>query len=338
MRYRAALEDQPERTALLDGLLKRKDEVYNDLARRYDLCANQRMEQQMARDIDREHFSGVRQELHREIANLKEYIEELVETSAIYRKQNKDLCDVFTERLFDEDMVNAINAEYEVQKKDNASLVKMVQSREVRIQEIIAEIPPLKVRIVELENALETSKLAQDRFQIEANGLDLRKSDLELALQTQEMDFDIRMKDAEVELQKEKQKFEDVFKDGSPSSVQRYFDLKNREMDNLRANYQQLEECTWGYKHRVIELYAGFDPVINGHDYGLNTDAEGKEQRLRIAERALRGLEHNLKEIGIWSEVRGEVDPRLQNLEEMEALIDEYAGGGHSDAKEKGRA
>lgn len=325
--YRDALEDQPERAAHLDALLKRKDEVYNDIAQRYDECAEQRAEQQRMRNIDREHFSGVQEELYRQIAGQKQEIEELKRSRDIHQKQNEEICDMFTRKIFKEDMVKAINAEHEILKKDNASLIKMVRSREVRVQEVIAEIAPLKMRIVELENALETSTFKQRELQAEANGLNIRKCNLEVALETQEGDAEQKIKELEAQLQAEKQQLEGIIKDAASPSIQRYLDVKNREIENLRAERNDFNEQRWNWYHRAIELQADFDPVLDANR--VNIGCEGREVRFRVAERMLKELEGKLKERGIWEEIRGAVDPRCRELEEVERFLGGFARGGN---------
>ena len=149
--YRRDTEDHPERSAHLDGLLKRKDEAYNDLLERYKQCILRRAEEEKMRNVDREHFSGTLATLRREIAALNEEMEALGSSRDGFQEQNEDILKMFERKVFSEDIVRAMNEEFDILKHDNAFLIQKVRSRDGCIEERMAEITLLKVETIHFE-------------------------------------------------------------------------------------------------------------------------------------------------------------------------------------------
>ena len=321
MQYRSATENHPEKSAHIDGLLKRKDEAYSDLLKRYNECAEQRAEQEKGRDVDREHFAGVREELKQEIKYLESKVDDLEDGQSRYQKQNEKICGMFTRKIFKDDMIDAINAEHDLLKQDNASLVRSVRSKEVHVQEKIAEISPLKVRIIELEHTVESSAPKLRDLETEVNGLTTRNCELHVALQTMEGDLEGQIRDFRAELAQEKRRMEDFIRQGASATVQQTLDSKDEEIEKLRTLYAEARNNAWHWFNGVEELREDFDPVIWDNKIG-NWPNELRERRLSIAEKMLTDLEKKLKEKGIWEEIRGDVDPRHRELDAAVESID----------------
>ena len=215
--YQASRENQPELTAHLDGLLKLKDEVNDDLRARYQQCAEQRMESEKMRAIDREHFLGVRAELQRDLATQKEEIGGLKDCREKFRWESEQIRELFARKIFKDDVVEVINAEHEALKNDNAFLISMVGAREAHVKEAMAKLPPLEVKIIELESAMEKSQAKQTELQAEVNGLTTRKGDLEVARDLQEIALNVRQEDLD-KAEAEKQRLEAILRESPPSS------------------------------------------------------------------------------------------------------------------------
>lgn len=242
LQYYCALEGSPEQAANLDGILKRKDEAHEDLLRRYNECAKKRAEHQMMRDVDREHFLGVRATLKKEIVNKKQEIEGLKVSCHGFQIQLEDIRDMLTRQLYPEDVVKAMNAEYELRKKDNDYLIKMVRAREVDVEERMAEIAPLKAQIVELENAVEAGAHQQEELQALINGKDMCNGVLREELVTQGGLLGGKICDLEARLQVESQRLKDLLQNTASPSVQRCIDSKDREIGNLRSEIRRLKK------------------------------------------------------------------------------------------------
>ena len=215
--YQSCFEEQPERTAHLDNLLKRKDEVYDNLLVRYKQCAEQKMEQEKARAIDRETFVGVRAGLLRSLATKKEKIKGLKKNRNDFQALSEEIREMFTKKIFPNDVVKAINSEHEILRQDNAFLALMVRARETHVQEQIAKISPLQVQIIELESAMEKSQAKQTELQAEVNGLTTWKGDLEVARDLQEIALNLRQEDLD-KAEAERERLEAILRGSPPSS------------------------------------------------------------------------------------------------------------------------
>ena len=313
-------EDHPEKSAHLDGLLKRKDEIHDDLLKRFSECVSQRAEEQKQRNIDCERFSGALAGLQRENANLKEENGALNNSREGFQKHNEEILRLLAGNLFPENLSEALNEEYELLKQDNAFLIQLVRSREVRAEEKAAETSPLKVEIIELKDTLETSKNEQRGLQARTNELEARKYDLEISMETLQGSHEQQIKSLETEIQDERQKLQDIVKDTSSPSIQRFVEGKNREIDQLRTRLANVESQAVHFHDRAVEMGADFDPVFcMGQIADWNSAVVW--QRMKIAERMLRELEAKLKAMGIWDEVRGDIDPRHRELDEVDNFL-----------------
>ena len=318
--YRDITEDHPEQTAHLDGLLKRKAEIYDDLVERYDECMQQKEEEQKLREIDNELSSGNLAALEREIGALKKENDELERSRDSYQKSNEGVLQMLGKDLLPEDLTEALNEEYELLKKDNAFLIQMVRSREATMEESIAEISLLKVEIIELKDGLEDRKNEQRQLQARASELDIHKQNLEMSIESLKATHEQQVKDLETELQDERQKLLDIIKDASSPSIQFFLDGKDREINDLRTTLANVESNAWYYHNKAVELEAEFDPLFDFRRLG-----EGNwvlvMKRMEVAERLLNEQEARLKAKGLWEEIRGDVDPRHRELEEAQNFL-----------------
>ena len=320
--YRVDFEDHPERSAHLDGVLKRKNEAHSQLQSRYDECAKELQKEQVMRRVDEEQASGVRLSLKREIHHQTKTIEHLEESRNGFQKQNSQIREMLTQKLVHDDVLEIMNQEYQLIKADNASLINMVNTREATVEETMGEIAPLKAQIAKLRSQLEVSEFEQGELQAEVNSLTTRKTSVEFNLQTLEIAHEIQAKDLSAAIEAEKQKLQDLIKDGPSQLVQNYLQSQDAEITRLQSKVQAVTECAYNWHNRAVEVTADFDPFCVHANQIADWDIETKAHRLRVAEGRLRVLETRLKELGIWEDIWGEVDPRDRELRETtEALM-----------------
>ena len=312
--YCAAFEDQPGKVAHLDGHLKRMDEAYQDLLRQFNECREQRAEQEKLRDVDREHFNGVRLELKQDIIYKKHEIEGLEESRDRYKQHNEEILDMLSKRAFHKDVAKVMNEEHELLKEDNDFLIKMVRAGEVNVQETIAKIAPLHVKIVELERAVENSAPHLRHLQAEVNGLQLRNSVLDLAASIPMGELQEKIAELEAQLQAEKQRFEETINNATGDEViQNFIASKTQEINSLRSQVQSVtsQMCYW--HNRALE---SCEPISYMEDFDRIWDfnAEGARLRLNHAERGFEEMKERLRERRILGEVLAEMDPRFDEL------------------------
>lgn len=128
--YRDVLENEnPARTAHLDGLLKRKDEAYDELEERAAECAEQLAEEKKQRAVENVHAEAKVQGMKKDLAYRSNLIEALTEGKKVLKEQNDWVFQMFQGKIFHGDIINVFLRDYDAIQKDNALLIKKDDQR-----------------------------------------------------------------------------------------------------------------------------------------------------------------------------------------------------------------
>lgn len=323
--YRNLNEDRPELSALLDGLLKRKDEANAELVERLNSCTLAVAEERMMRRTDREHFEEVRRNLESGISCLEEKLEGLQMSQNNIQKQNQQFASTLAGNFAQNDVVGALIDDREVYREDNDRLIKTVHSREAHVKEAMAQIAPLRVKIIELEHALEATRPKIDELQAEINGLGLRNDNLRLDVETQNSELEFKNRELQESLSSQTRQLEELYRSSLTTLIaQQLAAMQGNEIAGMKEQLQKVANEKNYWYNRAMEQGEDFCHIFNA-DLVVDVESEETRYRLRHAERTAAELTQLVRAMGIWQNMPGGMDPRHADLDEAERQLQEYA-------------
>lgn len=289
--YRATLEDEnPARTAHLDGLLKRKDEAYAELESRAAECAHLLAEEKKQSAVDNIYNLHKTHGLELELAHRLNVIQALTEGRDILKGQNDSIIQLFKSKIYPGDAMNAILRDSETIQKDNALLSKMLQERKCYVLDAEKSSADLKAAAAITQHAIETERLTHRTTLQSLNGLTATNNALASRIEILTEIHAERQRELTAQLRALKSEIEHVRAFGADHVLTHR--LRNQEA-HIGALNKQLEKLNGQVEHwrlRVLEGGEGFCPMWEGEEVG-GEEAEALRLRAWRGERRVRELE-----------------------------------------------
>jgi hypothetical protein len=285
MFYRANFEDEdPARTAEIDGRLKRKDEAFENLRKQYNEAVRLLDAERKGRAFDRVHFVGQKQVLEDQKVVLKKDLKSVRLNRDNIQQQNEEVIAMFKAKIFHTDVAKALAKDSEILRQDNVRLISMSKKRECRLQKVIEETVTLNQKIAEREAATESMTEIQRHLQAETNGLELHKSRLEHAAQIETAVWEGERARLNDQISLRDKEIQRLIQDGCETSTWEELQTREAELVDLQKNLQQEQSLAAQYFDQIHETRDGFCYVYD-YDEIWNKNAADIRYRLRTAER-----------------------------------------------------
>ncbi len=297
VQYRNEMENaDPERTAHIDGHLKRKDEAYAELEIHAADCAEQLAEEQKNRAIDNVYAQGKITDLNKELAHHSSMIAALTEGRDSLMKQKEEIFQMFKEKIFPIDVGQAFRHDYDVIQKDNALLIKIINERHRYLEDTEKPIADLKAEKLILEHAAGMDQLKQRQLQQSVNGLEAKNGELQNKVQVQTELREEAEEQSNARAQQQAEEIERLLTHGAEDGWRRLLQAQAQELANCRGEVTRLTGLAEQWRMRAIEVQDDFSPMLHFaevRDWG----AEQSRWRLHHAERRAAQSEKREKEL-----------------------------------------
>lgn len=295
--YRAAAEDDnPARTAHIDGLLKRKDEAHAELERRAAECAVELAEEKMERAVDDVYSARHIQGLKKELAHRVNMIRALTEGKAILKQQNDEILRMFKGKILQNDTVKAFLHDNDTIQKDNALLIKMINERHCYVLEAEKGIADLKAEKIMDEHTAQADRLKQRQLQQSLNGLTYINHHLNTKVEIREEMHEELKEQLERQLSQQADEIQRLLAHGADDELTRRLHSQSGQIAFLDAELTRAHSLAQQWRLRAVELRGDFCPLYNGDEVG-DWDAEETRWRLVHAERQNADLQRAVRRL-----------------------------------------
>lgn len=291
--YRATLEDDnPARTAHLDGLLKRKDEAYAELESRAAECAHLLAEEKKQSAVDNIYNLHKTHGLELELAHRLNVIQALTEGRDILKGQNDSIIQLFKSKIYPDDVMKTILRDNETTQKDNALLSKMLQERKCYVLDAEKSSADLKAAAAITQHAIETERLTHRQTLQSLNGLTATNNTLASRIEILSELHAERHHELSAQLRAQKVELEHARAVGADAVLIRRVRTQEAHIGILNTEIEKLNGQFEHWRLRVLEGGEGFCPMWEGEEVG-GGDEEAEALRLRAwrGERRVRELE-----------------------------------------------
>ncbi len=227
--YRSILEDNdnPARTAHLDGLLKRKDESITHLETRAAECAEQLEAEKKARAIDNAYSDSQAQGLKNELAHRLNTIAALSAGRDILRRQNDSVHAMLRGRITTSDALAAFHQDYDALERDHARLSQIAKERKCYVLDAENKVAKIKAEIMKVEHAAQAEVREHRDTRRRLNGLVAVNGELEAKLDIRAEIRDEEVEHLESRLQVQSAEFEALRQGGADQVL----GVRNRELE-----------------------------------------------------------------------------------------------------------
>ena len=295
--YRAAAEDDnPARTAHLDGLLKRKDEAYADLEERAAECAELLAEEKKQRAMEKAYSGAEIRGLHKELAHRFKVMEALTDGRDVLKAQNDWVFQMFQEKILHNDVIEAFLRDYHVIQKDNSLLIKMIKERQCYMVDAEKQLADLKAEKITNDHASNAEYLKHRQTQQSLNGLTYVNSQLNAKIDFQdEMREELR-EELEGQIKQQAAEFQALLQSGANDWLLQRQQAQERQIEFLNAKVTELNGIANQWRIRSLEQDDGFCPM---NDFSEVADFHAEETRWRLkeAERQVAHLQQVIREM-----------------------------------------
>lgn len=295
--YRAEMEDEnPARTAHIDGYLKRKDEAYTTLEMRAAECAQELEKEKKDRAIDGVYAEGQINGLTKELAHRSNTIVTLTEARDELKQQKEGIFQMFQDRIFPSDVDGAFRHDYDVVREDNTFLIKIVKEHQAYLEDTEKPMADLQAEKLTLEHAAHSDQLKQRQMQQSINGLEAAKGALEDKVKVLEEVHEEAQEGFTRQIQQQAEEIERLLWEGADDGWTRRFQEQAREIASCRDEMTRLESVASQWQMRALEVQDDFCPMLNCPEV-MDWNAEESRWRLSYAERRAAELE---KKVAGW--------------------------------------
>lgn len=300
--YRAALEDEnPARTAHLDGLLKQKDAAYAELETRAAECARLLWEEKKESAIDNIYNLGKMQGLEKELAHRLNMIQALTEGRDLLKQQNDEIIRMFEAKIYPDDATKALLADYDTIRKDNTILAKVVQERDCYVLDAEKQVCDLKAEAVVQELAMDRERLTHRQTEQSLNGLTVINHQLTARLEIAEQTRGEEQEAFQAQLQAKSDEVNHISTQGANPVLMQRLEAQHAHIAALNHEIAQLNAMGNQWRMRALEQQDEWCPMWQ---FGEINDWDAEEMRGRLwgAEqqvRVLRGVVGRLRREGV---------------------------------------
>lgn len=290
--YHATLEDEnPARTAHLDGLLKRKDEAYAELEARAAECAHLLSEEKKRTAIDNIYNLHKMQGLEKELAHRLNVIQALTKGRDALKEQNDFVIQLFKGRIYPDDAMNAILRDHETTQKDNALLNKMIKERECYVLDAEKSAADLKADAVVQTHAIDQERLTHRQTLQSLNGLTATNNTLRSRIEILAEIHAERQHDLAAQLDAQTRELEHARAFGADHVLTQRLRAQEAHIGALNGQLERLAGQANRWRLRALEGGEGFCPMWDCEEVGGDAEGEALRWRLRREVRRVRELE-----------------------------------------------
>ncbi len=295
--YRNEMENaDPARTAYIDGHLKRKDEAYTELEISAADCAEQLAEEQKNRAVDNVYAQGKITGLNKELAHQSHMIAALTKGRDMLQEQKEEIFQMFNKKILLSDADQAFRNDYDVIKKDNALLIKMINEHHRYLEDADKPVADLKAENLILEHAARSDQLKQRQLQQSINGLEAKNGELQNRVQVQTEMREEAEEQSNARAQQQAEEIQRLLNHGAEDGWRRLLQAQAQELVNCRGEVTRLTGLAEQWRMRAIEVQDDFSPMLHFaevRDWG----AEQSRWRLHHAERRAAESEKREREL-----------------------------------------
>lgn len=314
--YRAAAEDDnPARTAHLDGLLKRKDEAYTELEERAAECAKMLAEEKKQRAIEKEYSAAEIRGMHKELAHRFKVIEALTESRDIFKAQNDWVFQMFQGKISQNNVIEAFMRDYLVIQKDNSLLIKMIKERQCYMVNTEKQLADLKAEKIANDHAAHADYLEHRQTQQSLNGLIYVNSQVNAKIELQDDMRSELKEELEGQLKQQAAEFQALLLSGADDWLIQRQQAQEQQIDFLNAKITEANGIANQWRIRSLEQDDGFCP-LNDFSEVADFNAEETRWRLKEAERQVVHLQQVVREMNRERKGKGK-EREQQVVEEM---------------------
>lgn len=295
--YRAAAEDDnPARTAHLDGLLKRKDEAFADLEERAAECAELLAEEKKERAIEKAHSDAEIRGMHKELAHRFKVIKGLTEGRDILKAQNDWVFQMFQGKISHDDVIEAFLRDYLVIQSDNTLLIKMIKERQCFILDAEKQLADLKAEKIINDHAAHADYLKHRQTQQSLNGLTYVNNQLNAKIEFQNDTREELREEMQGQINQQAADIQQFLESGTEDWLIRRQQAQERQIDFLNAELTTANGVANQWRIRALEQQDAFCPLNDFAEVG-DWNAEETRWRLREAERQVVELQQVVREM-----------------------------------------
>ncbi|CAD6590148.1 MAG: hypothetical protein ASARMPRED_004584 [Alectoria sarmentosa] len=296
--YRAAAEDDnPARTAHLDGLLKRKDEAFADLEERAAECSEALAEETKQRGVDTVYYEGRIQGLKKELTHRINISNALTEGKSILKEQNDYVYQMFKEKIYPKDVIEAISRDYDTIKKDNVLLINVINERKCYVLSAEKEVSDLKAAKIIDDHTAACALIQHRQTQQSLNGLTYTNHQLTAKCDFQDEIREEQKQEFESQLQHQASELQHILQHGADDWLLRRGQAQEAQIAHLNEEITKVNGIANQWRLRAIEQQDEFCPMNDFPDIG-DWNAEETRWRLRHAERKAGELQRVGGEVG----------------------------------------
>ena len=312
--YRAAAEDDnPARTAHLDGLLKRKDEAYAELEERAAECAKLLAEEKKERAIEQAYSEAEIRGMHKELAHRFKVIEALTEGRDILKAQNDWVFQMFQGKIFHDNIIEAFLRDYHVIQNDNSLLIKMIKEHQCYMVDTEKQLADLKAEKIANDHATHAEYLAHRQTQQSLNGLTYVNSQLNAKIEFQDEMREELKGELEAQIKQQAAELQQILLSGADNWLIQRQQAQERQIDHLNAKFNEVNGIANQWRIRSLEQDDGFCP-LNDFAEVADFNAEETRWRLREAERQVVHLQQVVRDMNIERKGKGKGKEREQEV------------------------
>lgn len=283
--YRAAAEDDdPARTAHLDGLLKRKDEAFAELEERAAECSEALAEETKQRGVDTVYYEGRIQGLKKELAHRININNALTEGKSILVEQNDYVYQMFKEKIYPNDVIEAISRDYDTIKKDNVLLINVINERKCYVLNAEKEVSDLKAAKITDDHTAACALKQHRQTQQSLNGLTYINHQLNAKCDFQDEIREEQKQEFESQLQHQASELQHILQHGVDDWLLRRAQAQEAQIAHLNEEITKVNGVANQWRLRAIEQQDEFCPMNDFPEIG-DWNAEETRWRLKHAER-----------------------------------------------------
>ena len=279
--YRYEMENEdPARTARVDGHLKRKDERIFQLEMSAAEFAEQLFKEKNDRAVERVYAEGKISGLKKDLGHQSYEIAKLTESRDELKEQKEEIFQMFQSRIMPNDVDAAFRHDYDVVLNDNNILAKIVQERQTSLSDAETPLTDLKAENLTLKQAAQSTQTSLQENKSTINGLEASNAQLadklhiatEMHTEAQEtMTRQCAQQAAEIAR---------LLSHGANDGLTRRFQAQIHDLADCHAEMARLESAAHQWRVRALEVREDFCPMFNQQEV---RDWRSEEARWRLS-------------------------------------------------------
>lgn len=293
--YRHEMENEnPARTARVDGHLKRKDERIYQLEVRAVESAEQLFKEKNDRAVERVYAEGKVSGLEKDLARQSYEIVKLTESRDELKEQKEEIFQMFQSRIMPSDVDAAFRHDYAIVLNDNNILAKILQDHRTSLSSAETPLTDLKAENLTLQQAAQATQSTLQDHQTTINSLEATNAQLADKLHVAtEIHTEAQETMARHSAHQAAQ-ITRLLSHGANDGLMRRFQAQSHDLAACHAALAQAESAAQQWRVRALEVREDFCPLFQQQEV-RDWGSEEARWRLSWAERRM----------GVWERVAG---------------------------------